>query len=231
MFIDNWKPLRKPKAYFTQGYAQQDLNHARRDYDSLIANVDAEFGRLMDILDATGLRDNTYVILTSDHGELFERGIQGHTTQAMYQPIIQIPMIIYPPGQKERKDVFVNTSCVDLLPTLLHLAGIAVPDRCEGQILPPFRDSEMPDERSLFTMDAKTTPKLAPFKKASFVVIRGSYKLIHNMGYGRDVPLYEMYNLMEDPDELENRSSIDKGITQEYMDILQEKIKLANQRV
>ena len=230
LFFDNWKPLRKPKGHFTQGNTQQFLNQNRRDYDSFIANVDAEFGRFIDTMEANGLLENTYVILTSDHGELFERGIRGHVTQSLYQPVMQMPLIISRPGQTKREDVYVNTSCVDILPTLLHLAGIPVPDWCEGQVLPPFKDVVNPEERSLFTMEAKQNPKRGPFRKASFAITCGNYKMMHYIGYEDDVPEYEMFDLEEDPEELDDRISVDKGIAQELQDILQEKIKEANQK-
>jgi len=230
IFDDDWKPLRKPKTHFTQGNTQQYLNQNRRDYDAFISNVDAEFGRFMDNIEAKGLLENTYVILTSDHGELFERGIRGHVTEALYQPVMQVPLIISKPGQKQREDIYENTSCVDMLPTLLHLADIPIPDWCEGQVLPPFVELGNPLERSLFTLEAKQNSKLAPFKMASFAITRGKYKMMHYIGFGEDVPDYEMFNLEDDPEELDDRFSTDKGIAQELQDILQEKIKEANQR-
>ena len=63
--------------------------------------------------------DDTYVIVTSDHGEMFERGIRGHVTPTLYEPVIRVPLLIAKPGQREREDVYAPTSCVDLLPTLL----------------------------------------------------------------------------------------------------------------
>ena len=231
LFADEWKPPRKPKAHFSQGYPQQYLNQHRRSYDEYIANVDAEFGRLYDSMAQNGLLENTYVIFTSDHGELFERGIQGHSTEVLYQPVIQVPLLIVNPGQTKREDVFVNTSSVDILPTLLHLAGINIPDWCEGEILPPFANTNPDNSRSLFCMEAKTNPKLAPFNKASFAVVKGDHKLMHYIGYDNDeVPDFEMFNLADDFEEMKNRYSKNDGVSQELKDILLDKINEANQR-
>ena len=117
----------------------------RTNYDEFILYVDHEFGRLMENLESNGLLDNTWVILTSDHGELFERGIAGHLTPVLYQPVIRVPLLIFEPGRTIRQDVYSNTSTVDLLPTLLHVTGQKLADWSEGTPLPPFstaQDSE-----------------------------------------------------------------------------------------
>ena len=231
LFTDNWKPLRKPKGHFTQGYSQQDLNHFRRSYDEFILNVDAEFGRLFDFLDRNGILDNTCVILTTDHGELFERGIKAHSTPALYQPLVQIPLMMMCPGQMTREDVYLNTSSIDILPTLLHLAGLEIPEWVQGQILPPFGVTSGDNSRPLFCMEAKTNPKLAPLQKGSFAVIKGDYKLMHYRGYDlkKDPPDYEMFNLAEDPEELTDIHSSQKAIASELKDILHASLEQADQ--
>ncbi len=66
----------------------------------IILYADKEFGRFFDYLDSSGLLDNTWVVLTSDHGEMFERGIDGHDTEVLYEPVIRIPLMIFEPGRK-----------------------------------------------------------------------------------------------------------------------------------
>jgi arylsulfatase A-like enzyme len=72
---------------------------------------------------------------------MFERGILGHITQVLYQPIMHVPLLIFPPGQKERVDIYENTSAIDLLPTLLEVTGQESSDWAEGAVLPPFSSS------------------------------------------------------------------------------------------
>jgi arylsulfatase A-like enzyme len=221
-FMDDWKPQRKPKAHFSQGYLQQYLNQYRRSYDEYIANLDSEFGRLFDFLEQNGVLENTYLILTSDHGEMFERGIQGHSTEALYEPVVQIPLMIVRPGQTQREDIYVNTSSMDILPTLVQLAGMTIPDWVEGQILPPFADTNRDNQRPIFFLEAKSNPKLAPLEKASFGIIRGDYKLMHYRGYEhkKEPPDHEMFNLAEDPEEMVDIYKSEKGIASELKDIL-----------
>ena len=137
-FHDEWEPPEKPQHYFSEGYKQKALNRSRRQYDEYIAYLDAEFGKLLDGLELDGSLENTILVVTSDHGEMLERGILGHTTPVLYEPIIKIPLLILKPGQTQSKVIEQPTNAVDLLPTLLSIAGNPIPSWCEGAILPGF---------------------------------------------------------------------------------------------
>ncbi len=229
-FIDSWKPISKPRAHFSLGYRQKDLNQYRRSYDEYILNCDAELGRMIDEWDKNGTLDNTYVIITSDHGEMFERGIKAHTTESLYDPVVTIPLMILEPGRSERHDIYVNTSSIDLLPTILHFAGLSTPDWAEGEILPPFANANDNNQRPIFLLDAKSNPKLAPLEKASFGILKGHHKLLHYRGYdeSKTPPDYEMFNLAEDPEELTDIYKSEKAIASELKDILLARLEEAN---
>ena len=137
---------------FSTGVSSDVLAHQRRMYDEFVSYVDAEFGRLFAKFEENGTLDNTIVILTSDHGEMFERGILGHGTFGLYDPVIHIPLMIWRPGQTQRVDVFERTSAVDVLPTLLHVTGQPIPDLVEGAILPTFSAAAADSERSIFCL-------------------------------------------------------------------------------
>jgi len=200
IFDDNWKPEKKPEHRMSMKVAQSQLNTRRRNYDKYIANLDAEFGRLIDGLEANGLLDNSYVIVTSDHGEMLERGEDGHVTPLLYAPLTQVPLLISAPGQRSRTDIYSFTNSVDVLPTLLHLTGREVPEWCEGALLPGLGGKADPD-RSTFTVEAKSNPAFAPLTMASIAMFKGTHKLIYYTGYeGEDS--FELYNLESDPEEL-----------------------------
>src|ERR1041384_5989624 len=111
-------------------------------YDECIAEVDAAFGELISDLEKSGVLQNSYVIDTSDHGELFERGEIGHASALMYAPVTHIPLLISAPGQKTHSDVHSLTSNLDLVPTLLQIAGKDIPSWIEGRLLPGFGGTE-----------------------------------------------------------------------------------------
>ncbi|MGD8405927.1 MAG: sulfatase-like hydrolase/transferase, partial [Anaerolineales bacterium] len=150
-FRDDWRPPDKgihPLAVEKDDY--EKAIQTRRLYDEFIASWDFELGRLFDFFDDSGLRENSYIIITSDHGEMFERGERGHSTPLMYDPLVHVPLIISCPGQQERKDVYVNTSNVDILPTLAQLTGSSQPAWTEGQVLPGLGGAE-DTSRGVFT--------------------------------------------------------------------------------
>ncbi len=226
LFDDSWRPPHKPRSFFPQGPSDELQNYHRRQYDEYIAYTDAEFGRLYRSLERAGTLDDTYVVVTSDHGELFERGIMGHFTQTLYEPIVRIPLLIFQPGQSKRKDVYAPTSCVDVLPTLLHAAGQPIPDWCEGQVLPSFASEARLEERSLYVVEAKRNRKYRALTKATVAIVKGPYKLVHYFGYPLHQDAYELYDVDNDPEELndlyESRKELAQPLRAELLSKLEE---------
>ena len=220
----------KPQDLFTQKLTDNFLQLRRREYDEFILYVDREFGKFYDRLEAAGLLENTWLILTSDHGELFERGIRGHLTPVLYHPVVRIPLMIFEPGRRTRTDVHASTSAVDLLPTLLQVTGGPPADWTEGTLLPPFPGSSPDPDRSIYVMQSKETRKTTPLTKATLALLKGRYKLTYFVGYeelggGEGVQLYDLEN---DPEELSNLSSVPEAPGRELLAELKAKLAEMN---
>ena len=219
---------RKTSHIFTAYHTPKYTNQRRREYDEFILYVDAEFGRLLDWMEDNHVFDDTWVIFTSDHGEMFERGILLHEKPVLFQPVIRVPLLISAPGQDTRQDVFSPTSGVDLLPTLLHVNGMYVPDWIEGEVLPPF---QTPIERSIFALEARKNVATKPLTRATAMIVRWPYKLVYYWGHpelgGKD--LYELYDLEKDPEELENVFSIEDPVSNQLINELRQQIEKADQ--
>lgn len=228
LFDDAWLPVAKPSHFFSQGLPDEHLNQLRREYDEHIAYADAEFGRLYDHMDRNGLLDNTYVVVTSDHGQVFERGIHGHWTETLYEGVIRVPLLIYTPDQRQRRDVYALTSGVDLVPTLLHIIGHPSPDWGEGQVLPTFSDKAHHD-RSVFAVEAKGNPKQAPLTMGTVALLKERYKLIHYFGYDGYDGQSELYDLVNDPEEMEDLYQTERSVARELRDELDQKLRVVNQ--
>ena len=205
IFRDGYRPVEKPSHFIQGQHSPEQLRKERRFYDEYLAYADAEFGRLFDFLQARGVLDDTMIVFTSDHGELFERGIVGHVTPALYDPVIHVPLMIRMPGPAMREDVHTMTSAVDLLPTLLKITGNEVPDWVEGKTLPPFSPEE-PD-RPVFALDAKSSPKEGPINRGSATMLRSGKKLIHYFDRDSRKSDFELYDLAVDPEEMQNQYS------------------------
>ncbi len=229
LFRDDWEPAGKAPHHFSEGHSQDELDRLRREFDEYVAYCDAEFGHLYDSMAKSGILENTYLILTSDHGEMFERGIWQHNTPTLFEPIIRVPLLIWRPGQTQRQDVYTPTSSVDLLPTLCHATGQPIPGWCEGEILPGFASEPVDPTRSIYAVEAKQNPQRAPLTKATVALIKGRYKLIHYRGYAGYEDEYELYNLASDPEEMEDLYTSRPGVAGELRSELLEKLRQVNE--
>jgi len=229
IFDDGRKPVAKKPHALSHGLSQEELDQLRTEYDEYLAFTDAEFGRLYQFLEGTGILDSSYVIVTSDHGQLFERGVHGHITELLYEPVIHIPLLISTPGQQQRQDVYSPTSCVDLIPTLLDAFGQTIPDWCEGRVLPTAPGELSTGERSIFSLEAKYNPIHQPIHRGTVALIRQPHKLIHYLGYDGYDNEYELYDLANDPEELQDLYPSRSSIATDLQNELQKKLKEVNQ--
>jgi arylsulfatase A-like enzyme len=223
---DGFRPAEKPDDLFYIGPPADKMPGWRQNYDEFVLYVDSEFGRLFDRLEESGALEDTWVVLTSDHGELFERGIAGHLTPVLYEPVIHVPLMIFEPGRSTRTDIYAPTSAVDVYPTLLHMTGGSIPDGLEGLVLPPFSNAGLTSGRSIYAVHTKDTAPDEPLVKATLMQITGDYKLMYFTGYeelqgGERV---ELYHLAEDPEELNNLFSDDLNLGKSLLDELKAKL-------
>ncbi|HMB68465.1 MAG TPA: sulfatase [bacterium] len=107
-----------------------------RAYDAEIAGLDRELAGFLSELMTEGDRP-TIVAVTSDHGEEFyEHGGWGHG-QSLYEELLEIPLVIAGPGVPAGVEVPGPAQIIDVAPTLLDLAGVAVPPDMAGRSLSP----------------------------------------------------------------------------------------------
>ncbi|MBV6396481.1 MAG: Choline-sulfatase [Anaerolineales bacterium] len=221
LFRDGRRAVEKPEHPFAPAYLHtaQQLTQLQTAYDQYIANVDAEFGRLMDSMSAAGMLENTCVIVLADHGQLFERGVHGHASRLLYEGVLRTPLLIRLPGQTRRVDVRTPTSNVDLLPTLASIMGVASDLQTDGQLLPGLGGVEVP-QRSLFSVNAAENSAFLPLTTGAFALIKGTRKFLLYTGYAGLDDRAELYDLAEDPDELRDLSRADPAAAKQMRDEL-----------
>ena len=164
---------------------------------------------------------------------MFERGIQGHSRSLLSLPVVQIPLVIFEPGQTERKDIFSPTSAVDILPTVLHLSGQNIPDWIEGEVLPPYSsETQGNPSRNIYSVHARYNSPTQPLTQASLMILKENFKLTKYIGYeelGNNDPTYELYDLKNDPEELVNLVYVRKDVFSELAQILNDHLKKADE--
>jgi arylsulfatase A-like enzyme len=229
LFTDELTFAAKPTHPFNteRGYNEKDLSDRRLRYDQQVAHVDTEFGNLIAGLDAAGVLENSYVVVTADHGEMFERGFFGHGERMLYEPVVHIPLLIHTPGQTERRDVHSPTSNVDLAPTLFALSGVTPSIEFDGKLLPGLGGAENHD-RAVFSMEASQNSSFAPVTKAVISMRRGGYKIIGYPGYEDMNGRFELYHLAEDPQELQDISTDDPAMLKSMREELLNTLARAN---
>jgi len=227
IFRDGWQPATGDAHPLSKKTSPTTLAWQRRLYDEYLAYADAEFGRLMAGLEAAGRLKDTYIVLTADHGESFSRGVLGHVTPLLHDPLVHIPLLVHVPGQAIRRDFYTPTSAADILPTLVTLAGGNVPDWTEGRLLPGFGGVD-DENRSVFSMEAKSNPKAAPLTEATLSLVRGSYKMTHYAGYPGIDPPFELYDLKADPEEMSDLYSPSNDLAANMQQEILAKLKDVN---
>jgi arylsulfatase A-like enzyme len=230
-FQDDYHLPRKLNNPLSDTQSYKTLLNKCQKYDEFICYVDSEFSRFYELLEQQGLLDKTLLVLTSDHGELFERGTLGHTTRLLYQPVIKIPLIMWDPEINTRIDIHNNTSSIDVLPTLLFKTDQTIPNWLEGNILPPFVDLPSTKERNIYSFETRKETKGKLIDKATATLIRGEYKIIYYFGYEElDPPgeLIELYNIKSDPEEMKDISKDHHILAVEMVDLLKSKLEEIN---
>jgi arylsulfatase A-like enzyme len=122
---------------------ERDARYLRDVYDAGVRRVDSVVGRFLDALPEVFGDEPYVVVITSDHGEeLGERGVTGHHT-SLHGDQLRVPLIIRAPGQTGGQIVNAPVSALDLVPTLLALAGLPRDESLPGRAL--FEDALEPD--------------------------------------------------------------------------------------
>ena len=171
-------------------------NHFNSQYDAAIAYLDEHLGRLVAELKRRGLYDNTLLIITSDHGEaLGEQGFVGHDVSTS-QSQVHIPLIVKYPHQTAGERVDTLASHVDLMPTMLDVAGVQVPQGVEGISL---LNSKAETGRAIVAECHSNLNGGSHFRRAEYALFFGTKKLV----YSPESPS-ALYDLALDPGEEHN---------------------------
>ncbi len=167
---------------------------ARRAYLGAIAYVDDQLGRLMAALRASGLAENTVVVLASDHGEMLgDRGLWYKMN--FFDGAARVPLVIASPGRFAPRRVAASVSLLDLMPTLVDLAGgdPGLGGPIDGRSLAPHLEGRTGHDEALGEYLAEGA--IAPM----VMIRRGPFKFIHS----RPDP-DQLYDMAADPGERAN---------------------------
>ena len=176
--------------------------YASSPYDGEIAYVDEQIGVLLKELEARGLADNTLIVFTADHGEsLGEHGERTHGF-FVYDATLKVPLILS--GKQSLptdKSISSQVRLVDVMPTILDLVDVSVPDTAQGVSLVGLIEG-VDFEKAVAYSECYASQ--LNFGWAPLVSLRqDGFKYI-------EAPRAELYDLAKDPGETENLLSADR---------------------
>ncbi len=175
----------------TDFFSEEQVKGIRRGYLACITFVDQQIGRVIEALEKAGIIDSTNIIYTSDHGDMMGKfGMWWKCS--LYEDSVRIPCIASGPDFK--KGNIVNTP-VDLLDVQASLFKATGAKRPEGWTGKPLQDIPEDDkERVVFSeYHGHGT------RSGAYMIRKGDWKLVYYM----EAP-HQLFNLIEDPDELRN---------------------------
>ena len=210
-YFDPHAPYAPPGAFagrfVVPGSSEDPVDASIARYDSEIAFVDHEIGRLVDAIDRSNDTD-AILVITADHGEgLMDHRYMTHSVH-IYEEEVRVPLVIRWPRGIEAGQVFREpVTLIDLFPTIVELVSAEVPAGLPGLSLAPFlrgRAPSLPD-RPVFLHrrpypDAVVDGKFH-VRGEKFSVRLGRWKYI----IGTELDTRELYDLASDPGERADR--------------------------
>jgi len=167
-------------------------------YYSKVTLIDDCVGRVIDALESKGLLDNTWIVFSSDHGEMLgDHGLMAK--KIFYEGAVNVPCIFRPPGGAPKWQSNGLVCHLDIVSSLIELAG-AAPLETDGLSLVPLLDGGM-DAPGAHTHQDHVLSMLGVPPNAFVMVRNERYKLSANTAYRMPMDLYD---LQEDPQELHN---------------------------
>lgn len=198
----NFQPLYPYRDKIGCGYQLRDARLApfprteyavkvhRQEYYAIISHMDDQIGRILDALEQTGKADDTWIFFTADHGlAVGQHGLFGK--QNMFEHSVKAPLIVNGPGVARNHRIDTPVYIQDIMPTTLELAGDSVPDHVQFKsLLPLLKGSKQQHYDAIY----------GAYLDVQRMIRKGDYKLI----LYPQVPVTLLFNLKDDPDEVNN---------------------------
>lgn len=176
----------------TMDYTLQQWQYYLYCYNRMVEMLDADVGRILDALEASGHADDTVVVFTSDHGD---GGARHSNIQKWfaYDEAMKVPLVISWPGHigHGRVDNRHLVSGIDLVPTMCDLAGIPRPEHPWGRSLKPLLTGSSVPWRDFLVSEFQTGGRMVHTEEWKYVCVKGD-------------PVTQLFDVKRDPWETHN---------------------------
>ncbi len=242
---------------FWRKLEEKELSRIIDLYDGGIAFFDNSFGELIDGIKELGLWENTFFIVTADHGEEFlDHGRMGHSDYSFYDELIKVPLLIKSPLH-EAREMHVQVRHIDLMPTFLELLGIKANLKTHGKSLVPLLEGTTSvGEKTAFNEIETNLRVIRSVRSEGWKLIKREFmaRKVFDKNWRKWLPRYtkkaclllkenlksgskkkkkltsgvELYNLKNDPYEKENLCSKNRDKLKELENKLKKWVELQN---
>lgn len=228
-------PIQPPQEWLEKVKAREvDIDDKRASLVALIEHMDAGIGRVLAALDRSGQRENTIVVFTSDNGGQTNVGANNGPLRdgkgSMYEGGLRIPGCIQVPGKTSAgQSTGAMCATMDLMPTLIELAGGQVPTDIDGRSLVTLIDgigdgsiaktADPWNDRELYFVRREGGQAYSGLTIES--VRKGRHKLVHNF----PTQSFELYDLVDDPLESQDLAKKQPKLLREMQSSVQRHIQ------
>lgn len=219
-------PLEKYEAKYDGEFPQQYIGR----YDEAVYYTDNSIGHILNFLNSKNLFDSTLLIVTADHGESFSHGYSTHGGPMMLDDIIHVPLIVKEPGQaiaQRRSDL---AEQIDLMPTILNLAGVPGTPNPEGRSLVPALHGGQKMEGQIFSMNFEQNSRFKQLTTGSIAMVWERWKFVHYMGTAHYAMMPKivdsLYDLQTDPGENANLIAQEPAIAAKMLAAIEEQLRI-----
>ncbi len=164
----------------------------RQEYFALITHMDDQIGRILVALEAAGASENTYIVFTADHGlSVGHHGLIGK--QNMYDDSVRVPFFIVGPDVEGGRKISTPIYLQDAMATALEVAGVQKPEYVDFKSVLPLARGEVEESYDAI---------YGSYIDRQRMITKDGFKLVHYP----TVPTYRLFNLVEDPEEMNDLS-------------------------
>jgi len=215
------------------GWTDREMQNIKARYAGEVTLIDTWVQRIFEKIAHCGIADDTCVIFHADHGHLV--GDHGRIAKSappedrlawpFYEEISHVPLIIrMPGGLKSERNHFLAQG-VDLMPTILDIAGLEIPDGVKGvSLAPALRGEEMP-KREVAVTTPGTPPGSASHKRKMSSITDGEFTLHYR---GNEHP-WELFNIQEDPAQENDLSKSHREVAERLHGLYLEQMRFAGE--
>jgi arylsulfatase A-like enzyme len=201
--------------YLGSRYSREDWQKIWDVYAGLVALLDHCIGEIVQKLKDEKMYDDSLILWTADHGEMLGSHCLWQK-MCMYEESTHVPLSFkLPKGQSYINSSDEIVSHVDILPTICDFAGVDAPDNIDGVSLRPTIESGAAIDRDHVFIQFDGNGARGNFQRS---VIEGSHKLIVDLF--KDEIFFELYNVIDDPQEKYNLAFKEQDRTRELSGLL-----------